>query len=90
MDFISEINKLFNIAAQDAKTTIMKDSLRSKDAKIAYLEFLEDQGGARKLYLGGFDKTYERRVKAKEKRYDEEEKRKINEFEKIRTDTMNA
>ena len=64
--FRLEMSKILDIASNDAEANIMKDKLRTKEAKEEDLMFLEDQRSERKGKIRIIDRKYQKTVKAKE------------------------
>ena len=56
--FKLEMSKILDIASNDAEAIIMKDKIRTKEAKEEDLRFLEDQRSERKGKIGILDKKY--------------------------------
>ena len=59
------LDMLFDIAAPRAEEVLDTDRLRTDEAKEEDLQFLEDQRGPHKLFIGNRDMQYDNKVKAK-------------------------
>ena len=64
--FRLEMSKLLDIARYDAEDIIMKDKLRSKEAKEEDLSFLKDQRSERKGKVSVIDKKHQQAVSTKQ------------------------
>ena len=60
--FKEKLNRLFDIADKDIENIIQSDKKRSDDSRKNDLEFLKDQRGLRKRYLGSEDRVYKQKV----------------------------
>ena len=60
--FKENLNRLFDIAVIEIETIIPSDKKRSRDSQKNDLEFLKDQRGPRKEYLGTEDNVYKEKV----------------------------
>ena len=58
-DYLSELNKLFDIATPQLEAIINKNRLLGKDEKSEYISFLLDQRGDRKMVMAERDIRYE-------------------------------
>ena len=86
-EFQLDLEKLFDLAAPDAKIQIQLDlKLRGKQACDIACEFLDDQRGARKMVMDSEDKRYMKAVEKKIKRKEEEEARKKKECKRQDTE----
>ena len=70
--FTETLDQLFDISAKDAEGDVSNDILRSKEAKLEDQKFLINQRGPRKMEIGSKDNNYDKKVKDKLKRDDEE------------------
>ena len=60
--FKENLNRLLDIAVIEIETIIPSDKKRSRDSQKNDLEFLKDQRGPRKEYLGTEDNMYKEKV----------------------------
>ena len=74
------------IAAPRAEEVLDTDRLRTDEAKEADLQFLEDQRGPRKLFIGNRDMQYDNKVKAKSDRIEKKRRYEDTQREKEEKD----
>ena len=75
--FLETNNKLFDIADKDLETILRsKSNPRTTQTKGEDLDFLVDQRGERKRFMGGEDKKYQKAVQSKKRRLEKEQERK--------------
>ena len=86
VDFVEDLEKLLDIAAEDAEEKINKDRLLENEAKSEDVIFLEDQRGPRIACIDvkNGDLDYSKSVKEKEDRIAAENKAKEKENSRIR------
>ena len=61
-DFVTKLDSLFDISAPSALDRIKADRLRSEQAVVEDIQFLQDQKGPRKMQVGQRDKDFDKSV----------------------------